>query len=270
MKKAKKKIIIALCTVVALVAVVVTTVFSTVAYLTSSAAVLNAFTIGNVQMTMFESKVNNDGTKVDPLSTVKNADTNSYHLVCDKTYIKDPTIYIQPNSEASYLFIIARNDIRGIEDPHHLSMREQLMANGWKYYGEAATGKVYVYTGVTDDAAVLSAKSTYDAAVAGVTDAAAIETARAAREATIEAICKNSLATGVSSDDEVVSVDLFEEFSVAANADLSKYGAAEVKVTAVAIQTTGFGTTVGDTVALQEAWTAVIETYPYIYDGSRD
>ena len=126
-----------------------------------------------------------------------------------------------------------------------------------------------LYTGVTNDATVESAKSTYDAAVAGVTDAAAIETARAAREATIEAICKNSPAKGVSSGDEVVSVDLFEQFSVAANADLSKYGAAEVKVTAVAIQTTGFGTTVGDAVALQEAWAAVIETYPYIYDGSR-
>ena len=267
MKKAKKKILIALCMVVAVVAIVITTVVSTVAYLTSSAAVLNAFTIGNVQMTMFETKVNNAGEPQE--SGTKTADTNSYHLVCNKTYTKDPTIYIQPNSESSYLFIIARNDIRDIEDPHKLSMREQLMANGWKYYGEAATGKVYVYTGVTNDDAVDAAEQAYETAVEGTTDKTVIKNAREARETAIEAICGSSNATGVSAGSSIVSVDLFEEFSIAADADISKYGAAEVKVTAVAIQTSGFGTTLGDATALNEAWAAVIATYPYIYDGSK-
>ena len=111
----KKKAIIARCALVGVVAIVASSVLATVAYLTSSAAVSNVFTIGDVKMTMDESKVNSDGTLVNPVGSAKDADTNSYHLVPNKTYIKDPTIYIQPGSESSYLFIIARNDISSIE-----------------------------------------------------------------------------------------------------------------------------------------------------------
>lgn len=273
---AKKKIIIALCSVVAVVAIVIATVASTVAYLTSSAAVLNAFTIGNVQMTMFESKVNSDGTKVNPDSPVKNADTNSYHLVCNKSYVKDPTIYIQPNSESSYLFIVARNDIRDIEDYNTPSMREQLFLNGWREFSSAATGKVYVYTGALEGADKTAAEAAVKAYNDAIKDAEdndsplTVEQKKAnatTRATTLKNICDRRLAVGVKTTDAVKEINLFAEFSVAADADLSKYGGAEVKVTAVAIQTAGFAEDEdeGTQNAINEAWAAVMATYPYIY-----
>ena len=271
---AKKKILIALCSVVAVVAIVIATVASTVAYLTSSAAVLNAFTIGNVQMTMFETKVDSDGKALE--SGKKTADTNSYHLVCNKTYTKDPTIYIQPNSESSYLFIVARNDIRAIEDYNTPSMREQLFLNGWRETVDSATGKVYVYTGALDgqDAAdAAAAVAAYDKAITDAeTNGTPLTVEQKKANATTRAnalknICDRRPAVGVKTTTNVEEIDLFATFKVAADADLSKYGGAEVKVTAVAIQTAGFaeGQDVGTDDAISEAWAAVMATYPYIY-----
>ena len=69
-----------------------------------------------------------------------------------------------------------------------------------------------------------------------------------------------------------MAVDLFTEFHVAPNADCSNFGGAEVKVIGVAIQSAGFADDINDgedgtgtTTAVQEAWAAVIATYPYIY-----
>ena len=59
-----KKLLVALCALAAVVTIVVTSVLATVAYLTSSAAVSNVFTVGNVSMTMTESKVGADGKKI--------------------------------------------------------------------------------------------------------------------------------------------------------------------------------------------------------------
>lgn len=269
----KKKAIIALCALVGVVAIVASSVLATVAYLTSSAAVSNVFTIGDVKMTMYESKVNSDGTLVNPVGSPKDADTNSYHLVPKKTYIKDPTIYVQPGSESSYLFIIARNDISSIEAYNELTMKEQLLINGWMKYGVAATGNIYVYTGMEKsdgwDAKVNGVLTTY--AMTADDDTHDEQAAKAAeRFAALEALYKDVLAVGVSATDKVVAVDLFEEFTVDEHADVSKFGGAKVEVTAVAIQTAGFGgegAIVGSAVALEDAWNAVIETYPYIHTG---
>lgn len=271
---AKKKILIALSTVVAIVTIVVTSVLGTVAYLTSSAAVSNVFTIGNVQMTMYESKVDSNGVIIDP-SAPKTADTNSYHLVCDKEYVKDPTIYITAGSESSYLFIIARNDISEIEAADPLTMKEQLFVNGWMKYGVAATGNIYVYTGIEKDAGWIAAveeicanndpslKATHE-------EKKAVAAARAAAlEALYTTYNGGVKATGVAADGLATSVDLFKKFTIDPHADISTYGAAKVNITAVAIQTSGFGGTgneaLGTKPALDEAWAAVIATYPYIH-----
>ena len=127
----KKKIAIALGCVATVAVIVATTIAGTVAYLAQSAAVSNVFTIGNVTMTMTESKVNPDGELVVGGERV---DTNTYHLVPNKTYVKDPVITVGASDkacESSYLFIIARNDIKTIEDHTNLTMREQLFVNGW-------------------------------------------------------------------------------------------------------------------------------------------
>ena len=234
----KKKLLIALCTLVAVAAIVVTTIMATVAYLTSSAAVSNVFTIGNVGITMTETKVDINGKPVDGGGQV---DTNTYHLVPNTTYVKDPRINVAPLSEASYLFVLVRNDLEKIEDqcgdPEHLTIAQQLANHGWAKYTRASTGWVYVYVGTNKE----TGESLVDPTDAGKTT---VDTFTYTAQAVTEG-----------------EYHLFESFSIAPKADVSAYGAAKVTLTAVAIQQKGFNT-------LAEAWAAVIETYPYIHTGT--
>ncbi len=231
---AKQKTIIALCTVLGVVVIVVSTVFATVAYLTSSAAVSNVFTIGNVGITMTESKVTPDGKLAEGGGQV---DTNTYNLVPNTTYIKDPRINVAPLSEASYLFVLVRNDLEKIEDKSgtNPTIAQQLADHGWAKYTKASTGWVYIYVG---DKANVPEGDVERTDATGYTYAAGNETAVTEGE-----------------------YYLFKEFSVAAKADVSTYGAAKITLTAVAIQKSGFDT-------LADAWAAVVETYPYIHTGT--
>ena len=60
----KKKLLTAMILTLAAVALVVATVFTTIAYLTASSAVSNTFTVGNVAITMFETKVDENGVQM--------------------------------------------------------------------------------------------------------------------------------------------------------------------------------------------------------------
>ena len=75
----KKKLLTTTILVIAAIALVASTMLATIAYLTSSTAVSNTFTVGDVKIEMYESKVNPDGEKIDPDSPAKTADGNSYH-----------------------------------------------------------------------------------------------------------------------------------------------------------------------------------------------
>ena len=121
------------------VALVCVSVFSTIAYLSESAAVSNTFTVGNVSIEMFESPVGTDGQintdaekgttkeqfQAATAYTKKTSDGNSYHLVPGKTFDKDPSVYVKADSEDCYIFIKVRNQIRPIEDPSKPTMRQQ-------------------------------------------------------------------------------------------------------------------------------------------------
>ena len=161
-------------------------------------------------------------------------DSNTYHLIPGKTYDKDPTVYVNAGSEKSYLFVLVRNDLEAIaeqDEPTHPTIAKQLAKNGWARYIEAATGWVYIYVGgdLTDNAYFRD------------------ELGNIASEA--------SLVQGNE------SYNLFEEFTIDENAKLDAYGAAKIVITAVAIQ----GETIHNT---DEAWAAVVATYPYIHTGS--
>ena len=258
-----KKMVAALFVVIALVAVSATSVMATVAYLTSSAAVSNVFTIGNVGITMTESKVNPDGTLFDGGTT--RVDTNTYHLVPNKTYIKDPTIYVNAGSENSYLFVAVRNDIEAIacqygtlsvtgtnighthndkckkdangdyinhdEHNHKKTIAEQMEEYGWKKYTQISTGWVYVYVGKVTDT------DKDGNPIPQAIDNEGNPTGRAVTEGKYK---------------------LFDEFSIADDANTSTYGAAKITLTAFAIQQAGFAT-------LADAWEAVVETYTYLH-----
>ncbi|MBQ3221017.1 MAG: hypothetical protein IJB34_03560 [Clostridia bacterium] len=228
----KKKIFVAIAAVASAVVLVVVSVLATVAYLTSSAAVSNVFTIGDSRIIMDESKVTPDGK----VAGEERVDTNSYHLVPNSTYTKDPIITMKAGSESSYLFIIVRNDIEAIEDPAKLTIKSQLEKNGWGQatVATAATGIVYVYKGVDAEGNL------------------------------------NTNGKGVEAKDGDVQIPLFESFSIKPDADCKAYGAAKITITAVAIQTNGFGEEEGSLEALLAAWQAVIQTYPYIHTGNTE
>ena len=89
-----------LTVVIALVLVVVMSVAGTVAYLTSTDTVTNAFTVGNVQIKLDEAEANTDGTLVEGADRVK---ANSYKLLPGHTYNKDPMVTVLKGSESSYI-----------------------------------------------------------------------------------------------------------------------------------------------------------------------
>ena len=157
----KNKILKGAILVCAAVLLVAASVLGTLAYLTSSSAVSNTFTVGNVGIQMLESKVNPDGTPVTPTEKV---DGNSYHLQPCGEYTKDPVITVQGGSDVSYLFVKVRNDIRSIEAESgttckggnvYKKMVEQATENGWIFIGRTFNVNVYVYKtlvgGVKDD-----------------------------------------------------------------------------------------------------------------------
>lgn len=83
MRKFRKWAMIAACAVL----LVCVSIGATVAYLTSQSTVTNTFTVGNVAITMDETKVSEDG------AAVANADrvtSNAYKLLPGHTYTKDP------------------------------------------------------------------------------------------------------------------------------------------------------------------------------------
>lgn len=92
-----KKAALLLCSAVLLVCI---SIGATVAYLTSTATVTNTFTVGNVAITMDETKVDENGT---PIQGANRVQANTYKLMPGHTYTKDPTIHVSNTSEEAYL-----------------------------------------------------------------------------------------------------------------------------------------------------------------------
>ncbi len=122
------------------VAVAAASVSATVAYLTSTASVKNTFTIGKVSITLDEAKTDASGVAVTPetrISGTRSASeqyTNTYQLVPGRTYVKDPTVHVQTNSEDSWVFVKVENGIEAYEAAsadNYTSMADQMTANGW-------------------------------------------------------------------------------------------------------------------------------------------
>ena len=141
-----KKKTIALALV--LVMVFGATLGGTFAYLTSQDTVVNTFTVGNVQIKLDEAKVNLYGepvktagqTKTEYLAIAGNTeagwvpartDGNEYKLMPGHTYTKDPTIYVDAESEDAWLFVKVENGIAAIEDTTS-TIVAQLTAQGWQ------------------------------------------------------------------------------------------------------------------------------------------
>lgn len=146
MKNRSKALLLALCALM----LVVTTVFTTLAYLTDDATITNTFTIGNVTIKLTETKTNEYGVAVDP-EVILDADTdegNEYKLIPGANYLKNPTITVKEKSEPSYVFVKVENGIAGIEADGATKIETQILANGWT----AVDGQPGVYVQENVDA----------------------------------------------------------------------------------------------------------------------
>lgn len=138
MKTKTKALALALCAVL----LVVSTVFVTMAYLTSQDSVKNTFTVGKVTITLDEADVD--------LMGVKDGDTrvkaNEYKLIPGHTYIKDPTIHVADDSEECWLFVKVENGLSAIEanTSEDLSIAAQMAAKGWTPVAEGSN--IYAYS----------------------------------------------------------------------------------------------------------------------------
>ncbi len=138
MKTKIKALVLACCAVL----LVVTTVFFTVAYLTSNDTVTNTFTVGNVAITLDETDVDVNGTK-DGDTRVK---ANTYKLMPGHTYTKDPIVHIDADSEDCWVFVKVVNEIAAIEAD--TTVATQMTTNGWNAVD--GTENVYAYKEVAN------------------------------------------------------------------------------------------------------------------------
>ncbi len=90
-------------------------VAGTLAFLTDDDTVTNTFTIGKVDISLTETKVDQNGEVLkdkDGNPTGERTDdedaTNNYRLVPGVTYTKDPILAIEPDSESAYIRMIVR------------------------------------------------------------------------------------------------------------------------------------------------------------------
>ena len=109
MRKLKRTLI----TSIAMILACVISIVATLAYLHNASEIVeNTFTIGKIELHLDEAKVNEDGKPVDEngnevaLADAPRVLNNHYKLLPNRTYIKDPTIYVEEGSEPCILFVL--------------------------------------------------------------------------------------------------------------------------------------------------------------------
>ena len=120
MKKSVKALLLVMCAIV----LVVATVFTTLAYMTSKTETIkNTFTFGNISITLDEAAVDKYGNLLNTEGTIYNQEaddtlaervtegTQEYKLVPGNDYTKDPTIHVGTGSEDAWVFVQVKNNL---------------------------------------------------------------------------------------------------------------------------------------------------------------
>lgn len=92
----KKKVVI----ITSLLLIVTISICVVLAFLTDSEETTNTFTIGKVDISLYETAVNELG---EPIEGAEPVTENTYHLLPGKTYVKDPTITVEAGSDEAYI-----------------------------------------------------------------------------------------------------------------------------------------------------------------------
>ena len=173
--KKNKKLLMMIC----IVSILIIGSFSTLAYLTDTAGVVNTFTVGNVGIELDEAMVDEDGNPVkkdestgnyvttdengNPV-TLETADRtqnttdpskpegNKYRAVPGKTYAKDPTMTVAAGSEESYVRMLVTVDkisaFDAIFDKKNVNLKNIFVGYNdslWEYKGETRVGDTITY-----------------------------------------------------------------------------------------------------------------------------
>ncbi len=136
-------------------------VFGTMAYFTSSKAVTNTFTIGEVKIELDEARVNQygqllhkDGTTLWDSEVHAEADkhervqSNDYKLIPGHTYVKDPTVTVSADSESSYVRMLVTVNKKSALDAIGIDTLEVFKgydADKWPLASQKADGDTMVY-----------------------------------------------------------------------------------------------------------------------------
>lgn len=135
----KRKLIIALALCLALAL----GIGGTMAYLTATTTeVKNTFTIGKVDLELFETKLNSEGKS-------EKTQARTYKIVPGQTVDKDPTITVTKDSEACWLFVKVTEDLGSLNNVFKPAEDGKFfaydLATGWTKL-DSAEGDVYYRT----------------------------------------------------------------------------------------------------------------------------
>lgn len=121
----KKKLLLI---VFGIMGVIGTSVFTTMAFLTDVDKTSNTYTVGNVDIVLDESNVDELGMLIDN----DRVQENEYHLMPGYTYVKDPMITVLNNSDDSYVrILITVNNIDGLKDIYGEDFTLEDIYDGW-------------------------------------------------------------------------------------------------------------------------------------------
>ena len=142
----KKKVLL-ITTSMILVAVI--SVMGTLAWLTDRDTAINTFTVGKVDILLDEADVDENGEPIldDEGNPVERVKENEYHLLPGQTYVKDPTVTVQAESEPAYIRMIltvhSASTVQAILNKYELGDFSALIG-GWDE-------ETWLYHGFTED-----------------------------------------------------------------------------------------------------------------------
>jgi len=144
MARNKKLFMIVAC----VAALVIGGAAATMAYFTDTDGATNTFTVGKVGISLDEAEVKTDGTYV--TDKTNRVTENEYHLIPGHSYIKDPTVHVDADSEECWLYVTVENQIDDIETKEaNKTVAGQMGSKGWTSIDRTINGQtVYAYDAV--------------------------------------------------------------------------------------------------------------------------
>lgn len=125
----------------------------TIAWLTDETPVVtNTFTnTAKIDITLDEAKV------VNGQATSERTNANTYDMIPGTTYVKDPTVHVQPGSVECYVYVKViesdnvvkdanKNDVTVID----YTVNTGIAANQWTYIGKSGGDSIYAYNSKID------------------------------------------------------------------------------------------------------------------------